>query len=189
MTTTDSLESLSQALERLDLETPPSECHGMLAGLFCARGKLSRDQWFDAVAPERPKGDLLVDEALGRLGELYEETYSQLTDPVLDFHLLLPGEEAPLASRADALGSWCQGFLLGLSVGGVRDTGKLPGDAAEVVHDLVELSRAGSYELSDSDEDESAYAELQEYVRTGVLLINEEMNPIKAPPVDPKTLH
>jgi uncharacterized protein YgfB (UPF0149 family) len=104
--------------------------------------------------------------------------------------LLLPGEEAALPERADALGSWCQGFLLGLSLGGVQDIGKLPGDAAEVVRDMVELSRAGSYELSGSDEDENAYAELLEYVRTGALLVNEEMNPIKAPPVvDPKSLH
>lgn len=189
MTTDSVTEALAQALERLDLETGPAECHGMLVGLFCARGKLTKNEWFDALVPERPKGDLLADEAFATLGRLYDETYRQLTDPVLDFHLLVADEQEPLPERADALGSWCQGFLLGLSLGGVQDTGKLPGDAAEVVHDFVELSRAGSYELSDSDEDENAYAELLEYVRTGVLLVNEEMNPIKAPPVDPKNLH
>ncbi len=30
--------------------------------------------------------------------------------------------------------------------------------------------------------EESAYAEIVEYVRVGVLLINEEMHPLKAPP-------
>lgn len=189
MTTDSTIELLAQALERLELETGPSECHGMLVGLFCARGKLSREEWYRALVPEKAQGDLLADEAFATLGKLYDETYRQLTDPVLDFHLLLPGEDATLAECADALGSWCQGFLLGLSVGGVRDTDRLPGDAAEVVHDFVELSRAGSYALSESDEDENAYAELLEYVRAGVLLINEEMNPIKAPPVDHKTLH
>lgn len=189
MTTDSMIEQLGEALERLDVETEPSECHGMLVGLFCARGKLTKEDWFRAVVPEAPQGDLLAGEAFSTLGALYDETYRQLTDPVLDFHLLLPDEDEDINERADALGGWCQGFLLGLSLGGVQDMDKLPGDAAEVVHDLVELSRAGNYEMSDSDEDENAYAELLEYVRTGVLLINEEINPIKAPPVDPKSLH
>jgi len=182
-------DQVARALERLDLETGAYECHGMLVGLICARGKLTKEQWFDALVPERPTGDLLAKEAFAALGSLFEEAWSQMTDPTLDFHPLLPGEDDPLSERTEALGSWCQGFLMGLSVGGVRDIEKLPGDAREVVRDLVELSRAGTYELSDSDEDENAYVELLEYVRTGVLLINEEINPIKAPPVDPKSLH
>ena len=82
-----------------------------------------------------------------------------------------------------ALGEWCQGFLSGLTLGGISDFDKLGTDAREVVEDLVEIARAGtSYHLEGSEEDEQAYAELMEYLRVGVLLINEELQPLKSAP-------
>jgi hypothetical protein len=54
---------------------------------------------------------------------------------------------------------------------------------------MVEIARAGSYELDGGEEDEQSYQQLLEYVRTGVLLLNEELHPTKAPPRDDVTLH
>jgi len=177
---------VNTALGRLGSTQTVAEFHGSLVGLICARGKLEKEEWLRQVMPA-DAGDL--GEVRESLVQLHGETLRQLNDPVLEFEPLLPGEGEPLAQRVEALGEWCQGFLLGLSEGGVQQTERLPGDAAEVVRDLVNISRAGAYDLSDSEEDEEAYVELLEYVRAGVLLVNEELNPTRAAPRGDTTLH
>jgi len=183
------INEIATALERLDSDMGPAECHGAFTGLLCAAGRVEKGQWLKRLLPEFDSGNLLAKESLTVLGNLYDETVHQLNDAVLDFQLLLPDDEDPLEERIEALAEWCQGFLLGMSEGGIKDLAALPGDSGEVMRDLVEIARAGSYDLSDNEEDEISYNELLEYVRTGVLLINEELNPTKAPPQDNVTLH
>ena len=57
----------------------------------------------------------------------------------------------------------------------------MPEDVAELVRDITEISRA-DFEIEEADEDdEQAFSEVVEYVRMGVLLINDELQPLKAP--------
>ena len=92
--------------------------------------------------------------------------------------------------QVNALGEWCQGFLIGLSLGGVEDFQALPDDAKEIARDLVEIARAGtSYELSGLEDDEEAFVELVEFIRVGALLINEELHPNKISQVEDTTVH
>lgn len=183
------IDEIAAVLEQLDSDMGPAECHGAFTGLLCAVGKADKEQWLQRLLPEVESGDLLAKESLKTLGHLYDETVRQLNDAVLDFQLLLPDDEEPLEERIEALAEWCQGFLLGMSEGGIKDLAGLPGDSGEVMRDMVEIARAGSYDLNGNEEDEISYNELLEYVRTGVLLINEELNPTQAPPQDSVTLH
>jgi yecA family protein len=181
--------ALDAALEQVGTEMQSEECHGTLTGLFCAKGELTPDEWLGYVAHGLDPKDLLAREALETFKKLYEQTRDGLNDSTLDFHPLLPGDEASVEERIESLGQWCQGFLLGLSAGGIADLDKLPGDSGEILRDLVEIARAGSYELEGGEEDESSFLQLLEYVRTGILLLNEEMHPTKAPPRDDVTVH
>jgi len=183
------IDKLNAALEQVDTEMRAVECHGTLVGLFCAKGELKPQEWVDYIGKGLDSNDLLQREALAAFKMLFEITREQLNDSVLDFHPLLPEDETPAEERLDALGQWCQGFLLGISAGGLTDIDKLPGDSGEILRDLVEIARVGSYELEGGEEDEESFQQLLEYVRTGVLLLNEEVNPTKAPPRDDVTLH
>lgn len=175
-------ERLERALRRADALTGAAEAQGALCGLLCAQGRADREAWQAQVIGERPDGDILAREAEDLLGALYEETVRQLNDGAMAFHLLLPDDEQPLGRRAEALGRWCQGFLFGLGLGGVREEKELPADVREILRDLAEISKV-EFDVTDAgEEEERAYAEIVEYVRVGVLLINEEMHPVKAPP-------
>lgn len=186
----DAAALVDAALRRLDAEMSVAECHGVLTGWLCAANGLTREQWLGHVAPELSAGDVLAQEAAATLEGLRQAVVAQLNDTLLDFQPLLPTDEQPLAERVEALGEWCQGFLLGMSLGGLKDVAKMPGDSGEALHDLVQLSRAASYDVGEDEEDEDAYTELLEYVRTAVLLVNEELNPTRAAPrMDPTTLH
>lgn len=178
------------ALDKLDTEVVPGEVHGMICGLLCANTAAKAGTWIESLWPHLPEGDVLVGEAIAVFKQLHDATRAQLNDPACDFQLLLPDDDISLDARVHALGDWCQGFLIGLSLGGVTDFSPLPEDAREIAKDLVEIARAGtSYELEGNEEDEQAYAELMEYLRVGVLLINEELQPTQAPPLGDETRH
>ncbi|MDH3589591.1 MAG: UPF0149 family protein, partial [Gammaproteobacteria bacterium] len=69
---------------------------------------------------------------------------------------------------------WCQGFLFGLTVGGIEAGRALPGDVAEVVGDFSRVSEA-VHSGEAEEEDEQSYVELCEYVRVGAQLVFEEL--------------
>ncbi|TNF37573.1 MAG: YecA family protein, partial [Gammaproteobacteria bacterium] len=98
-----------------------------------------------------------------------------------------PTDEADLIERTEALAEWCQGFTYGLVAGGLKQQAELPVDSAEIIRDLTEIARAGLDEELQDEADEDAYMQLHEYVRMGVLLINEELQPLKQE--SPVTLH
>jgi uncharacterized protein YgfB (UPF0149 family) len=63
----------------------------------------------------------------------------------------------------------------------VREDLERQGYVGEIMHDFSEISNARfEQELTDDDE-ETAYAEIVEYVRMSVLLCHEELQPLQAP--------
>jgi len=184
---------LQNALSKLDTEISPSEVHGTLCGLLSANSNAEADVWQQSLWPNRPSGDLLAAEANEIFAQTHDITRRQLNDPTCEFEMLLPDDDDSLIQRVNALGDWSQGYLIGLSLGGITDFAPLPEDAREITKDLLEIARAGtSYDLEGSEEDENAYTELVEYLRVGVLLINEELQPTQAAPITDEpdaTLH
>ena len=177
--------SLSDALAKADAELVASESHGALCGMTCVAGKIELSDWLGQVFEELDLKNVLVKEAGQLLVGLYNDTQAQLNGSDADLQLLLPDEEQSLAQRTEALAFWCQGFTYGLAAGGLKKDQKLPEDTVELIKDMVEIARAGHDLGDDADEDEEAYMQLYEYVRMGVLLINEELQPIH---VTPQTL-
>lgn len=178
------IDAVQNALQRVHADADAPEVHGIQCGMLCAPDPLDVESWWRRSMPEVDPADLLAAEARDVLVRLFESTREDLNSPVLDFPLLLPGDDASIEVRVDALGQWVSGFLLGLSLGGVNDLGALPAELSEFTSDLVALTRTEDFELSGSEEDERAYAELVEFVRMGVLVFAEEMHPSKAPPVE-----
>lgn len=171
-------DQVEHALQTLGADINASEIHGTLSALLCADAANIGDNWFQSMVPEIENGNALHDEAINTLNLLSNETRQNINDPTCDYQLLLPSDDNDIATRTTALSDWCQGFIMGLMVCGLKDFHKMPEDSAEVTKDILEISRAGSsYEIDDSEEDENALEELIEYVRVGVLLINEELNP------------
>ncbi len=149
--------------EGADCETA-AQVHGLLAGLLCADPGTSCGIWLERAlgAADKPGPD-----GYALLAQLHEETRRQLDDFDFSFAPLLPDDEYDLEARADALGEWCQGFLLGVGYGSKGQD--WPDECAEVLQDFVDITQLDP-EVS-GEEDEVAYAELAEYVRAGVQVI------------------
>ena len=193
MSTQPEIEILDEALFKVNAMMGAAESHGVLCGMLCARGAIELSEWIGHVLGDQEEGNVLLHDTVHLLSELHQVTMEKVNDISGSFYMLLPDDDDDLIGRTEALADWCQGFIYGLAAGGINDDTKLPGDTQEILQDFVEISRAGHYAGDDdvieaadvSEEDEQAFVEVVEYVRTGVLLINEELQTLVPSP----TLH
>jgi len=154
-----------------------SEAHGTLAGCLCAAGGYRFEDWLREILPEGRAAPA----ATADLQELYAATEGALLQSDMEFELLLPEDAEPIDVRTAALAQWCQGFLYGLGSGAIPDASELPGDVGEIVRDFIEITRADVDERQGEESNESAYAELVEFVRVGAQLLFEELAGARRP--------
>ncbi|MCP4766141.1 MAG: UPF0149 family protein [Gammaproteobacteria bacterium] len=165
------------ALEGLGANVDAAEAHGTLCALLLDNCDLPL--WLGHTLDELPDGgDVLAEERLGVLGELFELSREQLENEDLGFELLLPDETDDFGLRLLALSSWCQGFLYGFGVNDRFDESALDEETRECLSDLLEISKL-SHDEEDSDAAEQQLAELVEHVRIVTLLLNDSLNPLK----------
>ncbi|MCK5698067.1 MAG: UPF0149 family protein [Gammaproteobacteria bacterium] len=177
-------------LVTLGIEQSPSEVHGTLCGVLCAKSDINLYEWLSLtlldktteteIAQSINNRDLLL-EAIGTsFKEFFVSTVMSLSDSNLNFHPLLVDDESIL-HRLQAIAQWSQGFLMGLSLGGIKHFSTYSDEVSEFIEAMTSLSNADEYDLAENDSDEEAIIEFTEFIRVGVLLINEEINPIRQP--------
>lgn len=151
--------------------TDASEAHGTLAGALCAAADYRFEDWLREIYAEGKAGHDTRD----RLEAVFEETRRALAGGQMQFDVLLPSDEVPIADRATALGRWCQGFLYGLGTSTIPDVDALPEEVSEIVRDLTSITQV-AVDTRESDEaNEQAYTELVEFVRVGAQLLFDEL--------------
>jgi uncharacterized protein YgfB (UPF0149 family) len=166
--------------------TDAAEAHGTLTGCLCATVAYRFEDWLYEILPDG-RADPGATETLR---DLFQSTSAALGEAQMEFAPLLPEDEQPLDARATALGQWCQGFLYGLGTSSLNDASQLPGEVGEIVRDLGEITRVGVDAGESLESNEGAYAELVEFVRVGVQLLFDELEPLRAPPPEPEgSLH
>lgn len=177
---------IQRALSEAHALAEAAEAHGTLAGSLCAAVGYRFEDWLSEILPEGEAGPLATE----ALRALYERTAGALGAQAMEFAPLLPEDEESLDARASALGQWCQGFLYGLGASPLNDATGLPGDVGEIVRDLTEITHVGVDVEESAESNESAYAELVEFVRVGVQLVFDELEPLRAaPPAADGSLH
>ena len=158
---------------RLDLNGKgfsAAELHGTLTGLICAGWLETELNSCQALLGQDTIENAIENDLLTGLMGLIRQT---LDAGNLEFRLLLPGDDEPLETRAQALADWCQGCVMGLHHGDRFKTTKLDDEIAQFLSDLGQI---GIVEVgSDSpEEQEGALFELEEYTRLGVQMVFEE---------------
>jgi yecA family protein len=180
---------LEDLLFEVDAAQGAIESHGALCGMLCAQGATEASQWMLSVLGEHEETSLALQQAGKKLLQIHQLTVEKMNAIEGDFDLMLPDDDETLEMRVEALGVWCQGFVYGLAMGGIKEDTVLPEDSKELIKDILEISRAGyvadneaelASDEENTEEDEMAFVEVCEYVRTGVLLIYEELQPLQS---------
>lgn len=163
----------------------PAELHGLLLGRSCAGAGFDAEGWLVDAAEllESEPQDNVRNALIG----LQEMVKGELTGDDVTVVLLLPTDDEPLADRAAALGQWCQGFLSGFGLN-CRDSSMLSTEATEVLQDLAAISQVQDA-LEESDDGESDYMEVMEYLRVAPLLLFTENKKPDAPAAAKPSLH
>lgn len=158
--------------KKLDSDFSAAEAHGMAAGMISVNHSLSPGFWLGEIL-QRSDDIGFDDQAI--LEELFTGVYGLLVNEDFEFTLLLPGDDAPLFLRLEALRQWCQGYLFGMSYG--TAAANWPEEILEVIRDMTEFTKLDS--AAEGEEAENDFMELTEYVKTGVIFINAELNPVR----------
>ncbi|EKD70030.1 MAG: hypothetical protein ACD_46C00666G0001 [uncultured bacterium] len=161
---------LNHALAKTTLKLHPSQVHGLLSGILCGNPN-SPSAWEELITGD--KGSKKTHEVLQGV---YESTAKSLNDFLFEFQLLLPSDKEELPLRAEALTMWCQGFLTGLKLTQVQIISREPSEMTEAINDIIEIAKMDYEEVVASEEDETAYVELIEFVRMAVILIYQDLH-------------
>lgn len=162
---------LSDSLHKVDPHSHASQLHGLICGFICTKGQDLNTLWKLVFPNAQINPDFFE-----LLRELYDRSLQLLNNFSFEFDLLLPEEDIDINIRAESLGLWCQGFLIGLKQGGFIIENRPDDDVTEAMNDLTEISKISFGDITDDNEDEMAYMELVEYVRLSAVMIFQDLN-------------
>ena len=168
---------MESLLRRANCQYSAAEIQGVACGLLAVDVNADIEKWLGQVFPERDPQNALQQDFSHELTRYFQNLRMQLQDSNLGFHLLLLEDDEALEDRVDAVQEWAQGFLLGIALAGLQDFKNLPEDSKELLDDFIEISKVAQFSMDDKEESEDAYLHIVEYLRMGVLLIAEELQP------------
>lgn len=178
-------DTLNDALRRCGATWDAAQAHGLLSSRLAVAGTDAGLDWLQQVLEGTHESDALRAECAAMLDTLFQATQRQLSERLSEFAPLLPDDSDTASVRAAALAHWCEGFLHGLVSVDHGETLKerLARDPlADIIKDMLQLTRADVDEDSDDESNEAAYAEIVEYVRVAVQLTYEELADLRHRP-------
>ncbi len=183
---------LDAALNRCGASWDAGQAHGLLCSRLAVLGADAGIGWLEQVLEGSDPDNALRRECESMLDALYTYTHRQLAERQSEFEPLLPGVADSTIIRADAIARWCEGFLHGLVSGSPDDNLKerLSSEPlSEIIKDMLQIARATVDEETNDETNESAYAELIEYLRIAVQLTYEELADFRSPSPASEALH
>jgi yecA family protein len=169
---------LDDALKGCGATWDAAQTHGLLSGRLSIAGADAGFDWLSQVLEGTDDADALRAECETMLSALFESTFRQLSERQSAFEPLLPDDQDSASVRTDALARWCEGFLHGLvssEHGDVLKERLAAEPLADIIKDMLQITRAVVDDDGDDESDEEAYAELVEYLRVATQLAYEEL--------------
>jgi len=173
------------AIQKLNTDDTISSAHGLLCGFYCVKQDIQLDDWLNEVIVTIDLQNLLEKESHQVLAEIFNNTSEQLANPTLNFWPVIADDMCTLREQANTLVEWCQGFLVGLGLSSVETTDE---EVLEMIKDISEIAQLDA-DLLDSEENTQDLYEIVEFVRIGVLFIQETLQPSKQDFISPTQLH
>jgi len=167
-------ENIEQQLNAAKVDLNPAEAQGLLCGMLCHARENVQSRWFDELLEEGlPPASLNKLQAV--LEALYSKTCEALNNQDFGFEPMLPNDKCSISGRSQALSVWCQGFLYGLGLAKKDVETRLSDLGREALRDLTEITRMDTELVEESEENEAAFIELQEFLRVVVITIYEDL--------------
>lgn len=176
-----SYSDVEQAMRLLEVAPSASESHGILCGRLLSG--CSFLDWFKELQAEIPDhNDVTKVEQMQLLKALFDVTHELMQSNDMKLQLLLPEDRHSMSTQVQALSDWCQGFIFALGLTSANKQLEADPQSLELLVDLLEIAQIKA-EIEPADEQaEQHLLELSEYVRMGVIYLQDTLNPIRAEP-------
>ena len=171
-------DALDAALKRCGASWGAAQSHGLLTGRLAVSGASARPDWLLHVLEGTDENNTFRPECQKMLDTLYQSTFWQLSERLSEFVPLLPDDDSEAADRTMAMAHWCEGFLHGLVSAKHGDAlrNRLAAEPlADIIRDMLQITRAEVDDASDEETNEAAYVEIVEYLRIAAQLTYEEL--------------
>ena len=169
---------LNDALKRCGASWTAAQTHGLLSSRLAVAGTRGVAESLGQVLDGINEPSALKNECEDMLSALWQSTHLAFSERQSAFQPLLPDDNDDANVRTEALAHWCEGYLHGL-VSGEHDAALKERLAAEpladIIKDMLQITRATGDDLGDADGDDEAYTEILEYLRIAAQLIYEEL--------------
>ena len=148
-----------------------AELQGLLMGFYSAGLELDGLSWkqqlLKQLSVSGPMPEVIEKELTALNGALCE----MLTREIFGIELLIPEDDSSTVARGEALGYWCQGFLLGyLQV--TENKEEADEDVADALLDIEEISNIDLDSVGSTEEDEKSLFEITEHIKVAAQLIH-----------------
>jgi yecA family protein len=171
-------DALDAALKRCGASWGAAQSHGLLTGRLAVSGASAGPDWLLHVLEGTDENNAFRLECQKMLDTLYQSTFWQLSERLSEFVPLLPDDDSEAADRTMAMAHWCEGFLHGLVSAKHGDAlrNRLAAEPlADIIRDMLQITRAEVDDASDEETNEAAYVEIVEYLRIAAQLTYEEL--------------
>jgi uncharacterized protein YgfB (UPF0149 family) len=163
---------LDEKLKASSWKSGASEAHGLLTGLAC-RGITATE-----IGNRMHLFQFSEDDDTALLEGLFELILRDLESSIPTFNPLLGGDKEHIAVRVDEIANWCGGFIQGFCHDGDSAILEQSAEVQEIIQDIMDISGM-EVDLTDSvshhlEEEEKAFAEVEEYLRVGIQIIFDE---------------
>ncbi|MDR3491044.1 MAG: UPF0149 family protein [Gammaproteobacteria bacterium] len=162
-------DELAETLSSVESPFQPADVHGLMCGIICANPDDPNSRWEKIIFDSKKDFEILEP-----FEHLYSASYELMNQFSFEFNLLLPSDDVDINVRAEALGLWCQGFLTGLQQAAISLKDHTNIELTDAIKDITEIAQISYGDIPSTDEDETAYFELVEYIRLIVLMIFQE---------------
>ncbi|PJG57638.1 UPF0149 family protein [Aeromonas cavernicola] len=174
-------------MEQHELMASAVEAHGVICGLVCGGVALDGKSWL-------PYFNDLVNDGFGlpaSVRQVMTTQYERVVESLMaqkGVELLLPGDDAPLDERIDALVDWSQAFLAGFGVV-QQELARASQELQEMIQDIASITQVSAEFEQEDEENEASYLVIYEHLKLGIMLAFEECGKRPDAPRTPPTLH
>ena len=157
----------------LQFDTSASNIHGSLCGLLSS-GKLEAlTFWFEELFEGLDDQDASVQKTRSICGTQFKLAKNDI-DQSLGLTPFLPDDNQPLTQRAKALAEWCQGFLYGIGLSGVKEA-QFSKQTREALQDFSEISLLDAENIDENEGGEVALNDLYAFIRIATMQICDDL--------------
>jgi uncharacterized protein YgfB (UPF0149 family) len=158
-------QQLNEVLKQARSVSGGSEVHGFASGWIASGSNWSSAQDSFIETFQLQPGTALSEAMVG----LASQIETGLADVDFGFELLLPGDDAGINNRRQALSEWCRGFLTGFGLTGRFRDAELSEEVRELFKDFAQIAQVDE-DMPEDEENESDLTEITEYVRMGAIM-------------------